>query len=181
MKSVHLDVGTTLSNMSVLTASTALRYHYDAIGRVVGRTLDPGGVGEESQFFIYDGDRIIQELDESGNLVAAWDYGVYIDEILVMYRDVVPPAGLEPYYYLQDDHYPPQRIIAPADASGTSSEGRQGVSALPIIAANSAARVALSDSRPAASSPQTHWLSGMMSRFGPASQRSIQPDLQTRM
>ena len=97
------DVGT--RNDVTLTASTALRYHYDANGRVVGRTLDPGEVTEESQFFIYDGDRIIQELDESGNLVAAWDYGVYIDEILVMYRDVEAPAGLEPYYYLQDDHY----------------------------------------------------------------------------
>ena len=110
------DVGYTTSD--VLTASETLRYHYDANSRVVGRTLNPGP-SEESQFFIYDGDRIIQELDETGALVAAWDYGVYIDEILVMYRDMDSDTILEPYYYLQDDHY---NVIGLTDAAGNIVE-----------------------------------------------------------
>jgi YD repeat-containing protein len=47
-----------------VAASVALRYHYDAYGRVVGRTLDPDGT-PVSQYFIYDNDRIVQELDGS--------------------------------------------------------------------------------------------------------------------
>jgi len=46
-------------------APIALRYHYDAYGRVVGRTLAPGTQNEDTQYFLYHNDRIIQELDGS--------------------------------------------------------------------------------------------------------------------
>jgi len=37
--------------------------------------------------YVYDSDRIVQKLDGSGNLVAEWVYGTYIDEVLAMHRD----------------------------------------------------------------------------------------------
>ena len=95
-------------------------YVYDAMGRVVGRTLNPGQAGEVSQFFVYDNDRIVQELDGNGILVAAWDYGVYIDELLAMHRDTNGDGVLDTtYYYLQDDLY---NVIGLTDASGNVLE-----------------------------------------------------------
>jgi hypothetical protein len=84
------DVGTD----KPVAASVALRYHYDAYGRVVGRTLNPGP-SEASQYFIYDNDRIVQELNGSGALVAEWVYGTYIDEILAMFRDTDGNGSLD--------------------------------------------------------------------------------------
>jgi RHS repeat-associated protein len=102
-----------------VAASVALRYHYDAYGRVVGRTLNPGP-SEASQYFIYDNDRIVQELNGSGALVAEWVYGTYIDEILAMFRDTDGNGSLDAtYYYLQDDLY---NVVALADATGAVVE-----------------------------------------------------------
>ncbi|HRK34272.1 MAG TPA: hypothetical protein PLJ47_06725, partial [Candidatus Hydrogenedentes bacterium] len=96
------DVGTD----APVSASVALRYHYDAYGRVIGRTLAPGTQNEDTQYFLYDNDRIIQELDGTGALVAEWVYGTYIDEIYAMYRDTDGDGSLDAtYYYLQDDLY----------------------------------------------------------------------------
>ena len=112
------DVGYEVNTL--LVGSAALRYHYDAYGRVVGRTLNPGQAGEVSQFFVYDNDRIVQELDGNGILVAAWDYGVYIDELLAMHRDTNGDGVLDTtYYYLQDDLY---NVIGLTDASGNVLE-----------------------------------------------------------
>jgi len=98
-----------------VAGSVALRYHYDAAGRVVGRTLDPGGPNEASQYFIYDDDRIMLELDGNGAVVAEWVYGVYIDEIVAMYRDTDGQPGLETHYYIQDDLY---NVVALTDVNG---------------------------------------------------------------
>jgi len=97
-----------------VAGSVALRYHYDTAGRVVGRTLDPGGANV-SQYFIYDDDRIKLELDGSGNVVAEWVYGVYIDEIIAMYRNTDGQPGLETHYYIQDDLY---NVVALTDENG---------------------------------------------------------------
>ncbi|MCC6699389.1 MAG: RHS repeat-associated core domain-containing protein [Candidatus Hydrogenedentes bacterium] len=108
------DVGTD----KPVAGGIALRYHYDAYGRVVGRTLDPGGANV-SQYFIYDNDRIVQELNTSGALVAEWVYGTYVDEILAMFRDTDGQPGLETYYYLQDDLY---NVLGLTDANGNVVE-----------------------------------------------------------
>jgi len=102
-----------------VAASVALRYHYDIAGRVVGRTLDPGGAND-SQFFIYDDDRIMLELDGNGAVIAEWVYGVYIDEIIAMYRNTDGQPGYdETYYYIQDDLF---NVVALTDANGVVVE-----------------------------------------------------------
>ncbi|MCC6699393.1 MAG: RHS repeat-associated core domain-containing protein, partial [Candidatus Hydrogenedentes bacterium] len=79
---------------------------------------DPGGANV-SQYFIYDNDRIVQELNTSGALVAEWVYGTYVDEILAMFRDTDGQPGFETYYYLQDDLY---NVIGLTDANGNVVE-----------------------------------------------------------
>ena len=102
-------------------APVALRYHYDAQGRVVGRSTyeTTTGILLAEQYFIYDNDRIVQELDGTGALIAEWVYGTYIDEILAMFRDTDGDGSIEPatetYYYLQDDLY---NVIALTDTNG---------------------------------------------------------------
>ncbi len=116
----RFDNAHALSPAASGTGPTGLRFHYDAGGRVVGRTLNPGESGETTRYYIYDNDRIVQELNEAGVLVAAWDYGVYIDELLAMHRDTDNNGTLDvTYYYLQDDLY---NVVGLADASGNVVE-----------------------------------------------------------
>jgi hypothetical protein len=48
----------------LVSASIALRYHYDAYGRVVGRTLDPGGA---SSVTALDGSTEEAQFEKDGN------------------------------------------------------------------------------------------------------------------
>jgi len=61
------------------------------------------------------------ELDgTTGAVVAEWVYGVYIDEIVAMYRDTDPGTpGLETHYYIQDDLY---NVVALTDENGSVVE-----------------------------------------------------------
>ena len=69
------------------SGGVALACEYDAMGRVVGRTtFDNNGAVASQRYYIYDNDRIVQELDGNGVTVAEWVYGSYIDEPLAMYR-----------------------------------------------------------------------------------------------
>jgi len=102
-----------------VAAAVSLRYHYDTAGRVVGRTLNPDTT-PVSQYFIYDDDRIMLELDGSGEVITEWVYGVYIDEIIAMYRNTDGQPGFdETYYYIQDDLF---NVVALADDQGNVVE-----------------------------------------------------------
>ncbi|HEV8336362.1 MAG TPA: RHS repeat-associated core domain-containing protein [Candidatus Polarisedimenticolia bacterium] len=64
---LHLDAGQNLTT-----------YRYDALGRRISKTLNGSSVTR----FVYDGDRIIEERDGGGSLVAAYLNGPGIDEVL---------------------------------------------------------------------------------------------------
>ena len=101
--------------LSVMPVTVALRYHYDTRGWVVGRTLNPGTPEEESLFYVYDGARIAEQVDGDGDLVAAWDYGTYIDEPVAMHRDTDGDGVLDAtWHYLQDDLY---NVVGLVDAA----------------------------------------------------------------
>jgi RHS repeat-associated protein len=88
------------------------RYFYDALGRRIEKITDPAGVAS-TNMYIYDGDRIIEERDGAGNLLATYVYGNYIDEVVQMNR------GVQSYYYHQNALWSP---LALTDSGGNVVE-----------------------------------------------------------
>ena len=88
------------------------RYSYDALGRRVAKVADPAGTSS-TNFYFYDGNRIIEEQDAEGSTLAMYTYGNYLDEILTMDH-----AG-QTYYYHQNALWSPHALT---DASGTVVE-----------------------------------------------------------
>lgn len=88
------------------------QYFYDALGRRVEKITNPGGI-VSTNIYIYDGDRILEERDEAGNLLATYVYGNYVDEVLQMNR------GGQSYYYHQNALWSP---LALTDSSGNVVE-----------------------------------------------------------
>jgi RHS repeat-associated protein len=69
------------SNRLVLyldAAQNLTTYRYDALGRRISKTLN----GSSAVRFVYDGDRILEERDAGGSLVATYLNGPGIDEVL---------------------------------------------------------------------------------------------------
>ncbi|MDP2938467.1 MAG: RHS repeat-associated core domain-containing protein [Candidatus Omnitrophota bacterium] len=66
-------------------------YEYDGFGRRISKTVDG-----QTTYFIYDGDRIIEERDTNNTLLASYVYGGGIDEVLTMHR------GPQKVYYHYD-------------------------------------------------------------------------------
>ncbi len=66
-------------------------YRYDALGRRIEQSLN----GEVIRF-IYDGDHVLADLDGTGNTVARYTHGPWMDEIVSVRR------AEDTYYYLQD-------------------------------------------------------------------------------
>src|SRR5690606_37126542 len=92
---------------------------YDAKGRKVSRT-DHTGSTPTTVYYLYSGDRLLEEVDAQGNVVATYVYGAYVDEPLAMLRDTDGNSTLDAtYYYLQDDQY---TVLALTDATGTVVE-----------------------------------------------------------
>jgi RHS repeat-associated protein len=73
------DEDNRLVQVSVLGSPSSVlgSYSYDALGRRISKTTTNG-----STCFIYDGARIIEEHDCTGNNLATYTYGNYIDEVL---------------------------------------------------------------------------------------------------
>ena len=88
------------------------QYFYDAQGRRVEKITDSAGV-TSTNIYLYDQDRIIEERDGAGNLVATYVYGNYIDEVLQMNR------GGQSYYYHQNSLWSP---LALTDSGGNVVE-----------------------------------------------------------
>jgi len=70
---------------------TQASYAYDALNRRVAKTIDGF-----TTFYVYDGDSVIAEYDDTGALLAEYVNGNSIDEVLTM------ETGGVTYYYLYD-------------------------------------------------------------------------------
>jgi len=81
--------------IAVSSQLSAVSYTYDALGRRIERT-STGAQEHTSTRYVYDGDRVIAETDEAGNVIAEYVYGAGLDEILYMIR------GSLYYYYHYD-------------------------------------------------------------------------------
>lgn len=77
--------------IEVMTPAESISYVYDPFGRRTFRATTT-----DTTQFIHDGWRVLMEKDDSGNIVARYIHGAWIDEILKMER------GSETYYYFQD-------------------------------------------------------------------------------
>lgn len=88
------------------------RYFYDALGRRINEITDASGSPATTEF-IYDGSRIIENLDGLGTTIATYTYGNYVDEVLTMNR------GGETYYYHPNSLW---SVEALSDSSGNVAE-----------------------------------------------------------
>jgi len=101
-------------------------YAYDALGRRIAKTVDADVTAYTTRYF-YGGEsqwQVCEEQDGSGDTVATYVYGRYIDEVLQMQRcESTPPCtspggtGVSPvdYYYHTDDLY---NVMAVTDGAG---------------------------------------------------------------
>jgi RHS repeat-associated protein len=84
------------------------RYRYDVLGRRIEKSF-----GETVTRYFYDGDKVAEEQDGSGQTTAAYVYGVYLDEVLAMHRDDAL------FYFHQDDLY---NVVKATNAAGSVVE-----------------------------------------------------------
>ncbi len=80
------------------------RYSYDALGRRIATVVTNGATSVTTRFF-YEDWQEIEEQNENGVTQASYVYGLYIDEVLNMQRDVDRNGDAEDYYYHTDDLY----------------------------------------------------------------------------
>jgi RHS repeat-associated protein len=94
-------------------------YRYDALGRRI-ETFDPNeDVSDFDRRYIYSGWRVIEERDLSDAVVAEYVYGRWLDEPVAMRRNTDGVAGMETFYYHQDDQY---NVTAILDGAGNLVE-----------------------------------------------------------
>ena len=94
------------------TSTEVVAYKYDALGRRIERTVDPGGAASTTDFY-YDGPQVIEERDGTGAVEATYVYGRGVDDVLQMAR------GGTDYYFHQDDL---GNVVAVTDGSGNVVE-----------------------------------------------------------
>ena len=79
--------------ISAAKSGTTAAYAYDSFGRRIQKGLSPQGTVPEITTYVYDGDQIIAEYDNSGNLTTKYIFGPGIDEPVLMTK------GGQSYYY----------------------------------------------------------------------------------
>lgn len=77
-------------------------YTYDALGRRIEKVVNDGINSDTTRFFYNDWQEC-EEQDETGKTQATYVYGLYIDEVLNMQRDVDKNGAAEDYFYYGDD------------------------------------------------------------------------------
>ena len=88
-------------------------YVYDALGRGIEKTVD--GVTTR---YLYAQDRVVEERDgATGDVLASYVYGRYVDEVLSMRRDT--DAVFEDYFHLVVHQF---NVIRVTDAAGAIVE-----------------------------------------------------------
>jgi RHS repeat-associated protein len=84
------------------------QYAYDAFGRRITSLVEPS-VTPATNYYFYDGKRILEGQDAASNIQSTFTYGGYVDEPLTMSR------GAQTYYYHPNSLY---SIEALTDSSG---------------------------------------------------------------
>ncbi|NKB23506.1 MAG: hypothetical protein GKR87_03820 [Kiritimatiellae bacterium] len=87
-------------------------YAYDVLGRRVAKVLDADSVADETRYF-YQASQVLEEQDNTANILVTYIYGLYVDEVLNMER-----LGTN-YYYHADDLY---NVVAVSDTNGAVVE-----------------------------------------------------------
>jgi len=104
---------------SVTTATAVVSYEYDVLNRRVSRIeseiSNPSSA--ITNWFVYNGNQVIADLDGSGNLLRTYVWGAGIDNLLSM---TVYGATATNTYYAIKDHQ--NTVIALVDASGSVVE-----------------------------------------------------------
>lgn len=106
--------------MTSVTSSTEIvSYTYNVLGRKTSRKVTPVSVGPatEEEYYIYNGEHIVADVDASGNLLRSYTYGPGIDNILSM--TVYGSTETNTYHYLKDHQH---TVIALTDDSGNVVE-----------------------------------------------------------
>jgi RHS repeat-associated protein len=93
------------------SGSNVVEYSYDVLNRKVSRTF-----GTNVEYYVYDGDQIIADVDSSGSLLRSYVWGTGIDNLLS-----ITTYGEETNtYYAIKDHQ--NTVIALTDSSGSVVE-----------------------------------------------------------
>jgi RHS repeat-associated protein len=93
---------------SVTSATSAVEYSYDVLGR---RTSRAEGTSVEQ--YVYDGNQVVADLDESGTILRSYTWGPGIDNLLAV--TTYSATGTNTYYALKDNLNTVHALI---DASG---------------------------------------------------------------
>jgi RHS repeat-associated protein len=80
-----------------LTTAGSVSYGYDILGRRISRTY---GVSTNTIYYVYDGDHIIAEYDDTGSLICKYIYGPGIDNPVAMIYCIDSPEDW--FYYYTD-------------------------------------------------------------------------------
>jgi len=117
-----LNIGLTWNSQYQLTAVSTNgveceRNGYDALGRRVWNASTSSAGAWQTNFFVYDGNQIVADIDATGGLRRAYTYGPGIDNLLAM--TVYTGTTVKTYFYLTDHQ---GTVHALADESGTIVE-----------------------------------------------------------
>ena len=81
--------------VSVSSVCSVVSYSYDVLGRRTSRAE-----GTNVEHYVCDGNQVVADLDENGNLLRSYVWGAGIDNLLAL--SVYSPSGTNTYYALKD-------------------------------------------------------------------------------
>ncbi|MEE9368735.1 MAG: RHS repeat-associated core domain-containing protein [Pontiella sp.] len=94
--------------------STPITYGYDVLNRKISRTE---GLSSSVEYYVYDDEHVIADIDDLGNLMRSYTYGNERDDILSM--TTYNALSTNTYFYLKDQQ---NTVIALADELGNVVE-----------------------------------------------------------
>ncbi|MBI9019938.1 MAG: RHS repeat-associated core domain-containing protein [Verrucomicrobia bacterium] len=94
-ESLSLDWNSQYQLTSISSATSAVEYSYDVLGRRASRTE-----GTNVEQYVYDGNQIVADLDESGTILRSYIWGPGIDNLLAI--TIYNATGTNTCYALKD-------------------------------------------------------------------------------
>ena len=102
------DEDNRMKTFSRAAGGVSARYSYDGLNRRVKKVVT-GGANAGTTYFIYDGDRVIEERNASGGLVVQYIWGPGVDELVEVLR------GTDKYFVMSDGLGSTSDIIGTAE------------------------------------------------------------------